>query len=101
MQVSGAPAAGFSPETYLWLILLAVIPQLIGHSTFNWALGYLPASFVAITLLGEPIGSSLLAFALLGEVPGVGVVLGGVLILSGIGIAANPGRRRAEAAKIE
>lgn len=99
--VSGSPASGFSTETYLWLALLAIFPQLIGHSTFNWALGYLPASFVAITLLGEPIGSSLLAFALLGEVPGAGVAIGGVLILSGIIIAARPGRRQAELQKIE
>ena len=99
--VSGSPVVGFSVETYLWLLLLAVIPQLIGHSTFNWALGYLPASFVAITLLGEPIGSSLLAFTLLGEVPTTGVVIGGALILGGIAIAARPGRRQAEVQKIE
>lgn len=99
--LSGSPTVGFSAGTYLWLVLLAVIPQLIGHSTFNWALGYLPASFVAITLLGEPIGSSLLAFALLGEVPTTGVVIGGSLILGGIAIAARPGRRQAEVQKIE
>jgi len=98
---SGSAVVGFSAETFLYLVLLAVIPQLIGHSTFNWALGYLPASFVAITLLGEPIGSSLLAFALLGEVPSTGVVIGGVLILGGIAIAARPGRRQAEVKKIE
>jgi drug/metabolite transporter (DMT)-like permease len=96
-----APVTGFTPATYLWLALLAVIPQLIGHSTFNWALGFLPASFVAITLLGEPIGSSLLAFALLGEMPGAGVIAGGVLILVGIGIAASPERGRPQAVKME
>ena len=44
---SGQRAIGFQPITYGWLLLLAIIPQLLGHSTFNWALGYLPASIVS------------------------------------------------------
>ena len=78
---------GYSPSTYLFLILLALIPQLIGHTTFNWALKYLPASMVAITILGEPIGSTLLAYILLDEGLTVWKILGGILILAGILIA--------------
>lgn len=48
--------SGYSATTYLYLFLLALIPQLIGHTTFNWALKYLPASMVTITILGEPVG---------------------------------------------
>jgi len=40
---------------------------LIGHTTFNWALKYLPASVIAIATLGEPMGSTLLAYLILGE----------------------------------
>jgi drug/metabolite transporter (DMT)-like permease len=80
---------GFSPQIYLWLILLAVIPQLFGHSTFNWALGYLSAAYVSITLLGEPIGSTILAYFILHEKPTLLKVLGGVLILVGIYIASR------------
>ncbi len=80
---------GYSPMIYLWLILLALIPQLIGHSTFNWALGYLSAAYVSITLLGEPIGSTLLAYIFLYEVPGIVKLLGGGLILVGIYIASR------------
>jgi len=80
---------GYSPRIYLWLILLAIIPQLIGHSTFNWALGYLSAAYVSITLLGEPIGSTILAYFFLHEVPGPVKLLGGVLILAGIYIASR------------
>jgi len=78
------PLAGFSGLIYLYLVLLAVGPQLIGHSTFNWALKYLPASTVAVLILGEPIGSTLLAYLLLGETltPLKGV--GAALILIGI-----------------
>lgn len=84
MFASGAPFYGFEPVTMVWLVLLALIPQLIGHSTFNWALGYLPAAYVAITLLGEPIGSTILAFVFLDEVPGGLLMIGALLIFVGI-----------------
>jgi drug/metabolite transporter (DMT)-like permease len=75
---------GYSPSTYLYLFLLALIPQLIGHTTFNWALKYLPASMVAITILGEPIGSTILAHFILGEGLTIWKVLGGLFIFAGI-----------------
>jgi drug/metabolite transporter (DMT)-like permease len=80
---------GFPPITYFWMLLLALIPQLLGHSTFNWALKYLPASFVAVTLLGEPIGSTILAFIILKETPSGLEFFGGGLILAGIYIASR------------
>lgn len=83
------PLYGFSPSTYLWLFLLALVPQLLGHSTFNWALGYLSAAFVSISLLGEPIGSSILAYIILQETPTPLKLFGAVLILGGIIIAAR------------
>lgn len=81
---------GYSANTYLWMILLALIPQLIGHTTFNWALKFLSASMVAIAILGEPVGSTLLAYLILGERLSVLKILGGVCILSGILIALTP-----------
>ncbi len=81
---------GYSTNTYLLMILLALIPQLIGHTTFNWALKYLPASRVAIAILGEPIGSTFLAYLILGERLTVLKILGGGFILSGILIALTP-----------
>lgn len=80
---------GYPPMTYLWLVLLALIPQLLGHSTFNWALRYLSAAYVSITLLGEPIGSTILAYFLLHEVPSLPKLLGAALILGGIFIASR------------
>lgn len=83
------PLAGFPPKAYLFLLALAVIPQLIGHSSFNWALRYLPATLVAATTLGEPIGSSALAWVILREPPSGPELLGGALILSGIFIVSQ------------
>jgi drug/metabolite transporter (DMT)-like permease len=77
----------YSSSTYFYLFLLALVPQLIGHTTFNWALKYLQASVVAVTILGEPIGSTLLAYFILGEGLTVWKILGGISIFSGILIA--------------
>ncbi len=85
------PFFGYSSTTYLFFFLLALIPQLIGHTTFNWALKYLPASMVAITILGEPIGSTILAYFILGEGLTFWKILGGIFIFTGILIALKKG----------
>ncbi len=97
LGISGQPAFGYQPLTYLWLLLLALVPQLLGHSTFNWALRYLPASLVSITLLGEPIGSTILAYLILKESPTALKIIGAVLILAGIYVASarESGSRKA------
>jgi drug/metabolite transporter (DMT)-like permease len=74
----------YSPRFFLWAFLLALIPQIIGHTTYNWALGYLPTTFVSISLLGEPIGTIFLAFLFLQETPTPIEAVGGLLILLGI-----------------
>ena len=82
--VSGQRVTGFPAEVYLWMILLGLIPQLIGHSAFNYALGYLPAAYVSLMVLGEPIGSGILAILLLGEWPVLLQIIGSAFILGGI-----------------
>ena len=89
MFSAGQSLVGHPARVYLWLLLLALVPQLLGHSTFNWALRYLSAAYVSITLLGEPVGSAILAYFLLGEVPSVMMVFGAILILVGIWIAGS------------
>jgi drug/metabolite transporter (DMT)-like permease len=89
MLTAGESPFGYPPVTYLWFLLLALIPQLIGHSTYNWALGYLSAAYVSIALLGEPIGSTFLAYLLLKEIPTPMKIIGAILILVGIYIASR------------
>ena len=84
---SGYALFGYPTMAYLWFFLLALIPQLLGHSSYNYALGFLPAAIVSITLLGEPIGSTILAYIFLGEIPTLLTAIGAVLILTGIFIA--------------
>ncbi|MCG2812496.1 MAG: DMT family transporter [Candidatus Aminicenantes bacterium] len=81
------PLTGFKTSTYGWFLLLALISQLLGHSSFNWALAHLPAAYVAIATLGEPIGASILAFLFFGEVPSFLKMAAAALILAGILLA--------------
>lgn len=80
----GYSFTGYSGKTYLMMALLAVVPQLIGHSSFNLALRLVPVTFVSVAILGEPVGATLLGYFILDEVPTVKELIGGVLILAGI-----------------
>ena len=81
-----APVLHQPPRELGIFAALAVGPMLFGHTGLNWALKYLPAYVVNLTLLGEPVGATLLAAVLPGirEIPGYATFLGGALILGGI-----------------
>ncbi len=89
LAVARIPLAPYAGEVYVWIIALGLIPQLLGHSAFNWALRYLSATFVTVTVLGEPVGSILLAWLLLKEAPTLIQIGGALLILGGILVAAR------------
>ncbi|HTP10012.1 MAG TPA: DMT family transporter [Anaerolineae bacterium] len=90
-QANGQP---YPASAYVWMLLLAILPQLVGHSSYNYALRFLPPTYVAIVSLAEPIGSSILAFVLLQEVPLPLTIVGAIVILIGIGLASWPARSR-------
>jgi len=84
--IQGVPPI-YPTRVYGWLLALAILPQLIGHSIFNWSLKYLPTGYVSVSLLGEPIGSIILAYFFLNEMPQGTKIIGAILILAGIGLA--------------
>jgi drug/metabolite transporter (DMT)-like permease len=96
MLAAGQTPLGYPLRVYGWIVLLAVLPQLIGHSIYNWVLRYVPATLVAILTLAEPIGAAILAYLVLQEIPSRGVLLGGLLILLGIYLASRSGRLGAQ-----
>jgi drug/metabolite transporter (DMT)-like permease len=77
------PATGWAA-----LAGLALVPQLIGHTAFNWSLRRLSPTFVALSILGEPVGSAILASVLFAEIPSPLQLAAFATLLSGIGIAA-------------
>jgi drug/metabolite transporter (DMT)-like permease len=97
--IMGLSLVGYSGKVYLLFAALAVIPQLIGHTSFNWALKYVTATVVAITILGEPVISTVLAYFILHESVTALVITGGIITLIGIGAAlAKPGYAKAHRA---
>lgn len=89
VAASGSAVLGFSVYAYLVLLALAIGPQLLGHTAFNWSLRHLSATFVALSILGEPVGSALLAYFLFGEKLVTLQLAGFLLILAGIFVAAR------------
>lgn len=80
----GLRFTGYSAKTYVYLFLLAAVPQGLGHSSFNWALRYVKTGLVSLTTLVEPIGASLLAWVILGEKIPPFKLVGIALVASGI-----------------
>ena len=80
----GYSLTGYSGETYVMMVLLALVPQLIGHSSLNLAVRLVPVTLVSVAILGEPVGATLLGSLILGELPTANEIIGGVLILGGI-----------------
>lgn len=82
--VFSKPLTGYSNQMYILLIMIGIIPQLIGHTSFNWALKQRSATSVSVFMLGEPIGATLLGIFILSEIPVTGEIIGGLILLTGI-----------------
>jgi len=80
----GHPLSGYPTREWFIFAGLALGPGLFGHTVINWALAHLESSVVSVSLLGEPIGATLLALVVLTEVPTQFTVVGGVIVLVGI-----------------
>lgn len=82
----------YNTRDFSFIFLLAIIPQLVGHSAFNWALKYLKATAIAITTLGEIIGSSILAYMFFAQTINLWQFVGIAFIMSAIVIAFKYGK---------
>lgn len=84
----GYDLVGYAPSTWLMFALLALIPSLIGHSSYNWALRHFPSFIISVVNLGEPVIAIVLAYLFLkGETPSATKLLGGAFLLIGIFLA--------------
>jgi len=78
-------------------IALALVPTIFGHTMFNYALKKLPAHIISTSVLGEPVGASILAYLLLpGEVPGAWIIVGGSFVVLGLYLVMALGYKEAK-----
>lgn len=82
--IEGHPLTGYPTREWLVFAGLAIGPGLFGHTVINWALAHLESSVVSVSLLGEPVGATILALVLLSEAPTTFTVVGGGIVLIGI-----------------
>jgi len=80
----GAGLAGYPGRLYFYCFIMALVCQVTGHSLFNWALRRMKTTLVAMSTLGEPVGTTMLAWLILGETPVPTEFLGGAVILVGV-----------------
>jgi len=92
----GLPLLEYPAREWGLFAAMALGPGVLGHTVVNWALGHVESHVVSVTLLGEPVGSTVLAVALLSEVPTPGTLVGGAVVLAGIYVTASA-RRYADA----
>lgn len=85
--LAGVPLTGYSTQGYIWILLMTLFPQLLGHSSLNYAVGYLPATIVSMLTQLEPIGSAILAYFLFGELPFPLQIVGSIVIIVGVMVA--------------
>lgn len=85
----GLQITGYDSGTVAAFFGLAVISQLAGHTSFNWALKWFTPGLIAVSLLGEPVGSSILAYIIFGEKITLLKLTGGAMILAAIYISAS------------
>jgi drug/metabolite transporter (DMT)-like permease len=82
--LAGQAYAGYSTATFGWILLLALVPQLVGHTGINYALRHMSPTLVASIMLLEPVGASLLALLIFGELPGILTLSGAAVLLGGV-----------------
>lgn len=87
--VERLPLVSYPTREWVLFLGMAIGPGIFGHTVINWALAHVESSVVSVSLLGEPVGSTLLALVLLGEYPGVATVVGATVVLLGIAVTSH------------
>ena len=85
--IFGTTYLGYPNLVYVYILLMAIFAQLIGHSSINWAVRWISPTLVTLAILFEPVGASLLAFFLFKEIPSMGVIIGALVLLIGVALA--------------
>ena len=82
--ISGTSYLDYPIAVYLYLILMAIVSQIIGHTSLNWCLRHFSPTTISLLILLEPVISSLLAWWLFAEIPPILVIVGAMILLTGV-----------------
>lgn len=82
--VKGESFGPYPASEWMWFLLLAIIPNLLGHTLFNWSLKWVSTNVISIAILFEPVGAAILAYFILGELLSSSQIIGGSVVLFGI-----------------
>jgi drug/metabolite transporter (DMT)-like permease len=82
----GVPLTGYGGRTWIAFVALALVPTIGGHGLANVSLRLLPAPTVGLFLLGEPVGASILAWLVFGEIPATWTLVGGAIVLGALAL---------------
>lgn len=82
--IKGESFGPYPASEWMWFLLLAIIPNLLGHTLFNWSLKWVSTNVISIAILFEPVGAAILAYYILGEMLSASQIMGGSVVLAGI-----------------
>lgn len=82
--LKGESFGPYPAQEWMWFVLLAIIPNLLGHTLFNWALKWVSTNVISIAILFEPVGAAVLAYFILGEYLNASQIIGGTVVILGI-----------------
>lgn len=92
----GTNYVGYPLTVYLYILLMAVASQVLGHTTMNWAVRWISPTLVTLGILFEPVSSSFLGYLIFREMPGLLVLVGAVVLLGGVALVVYSSKERAE-----
>lgn len=82
--IKGESFGPYSPMTWVWFLLLAIIPNLLGHTLFNWAVKWVSTNVISVAVLFEPIGAAILAYFVFTEKLIATQIIGGIIVIVGV-----------------
>jgi len=87
--IKGDRLAPYSDSIWIFLVALAIVPTIVGHTVFNWALKHVRPTAISLAFLGEPVIASLLALIFFAQHPPATTLIGGGLVLTGVYLATS------------
>ena len=84
IAISGVSLIGYDPRGYVWVLLLAILAQIIGHGALNFVVKFMSPTTLTMSVQTVPVMSAVWAFFIFNEIPTGWQAIGGVILLLGV-----------------